>query len=68
MICYLNQDGTISTEDDAGRLNETASIEDARKAWENGEVTNYNRSFSRLATQFNFNVQALHDWYEANMG
>jgi hypothetical protein len=58
---------------DTGRIRDegvanTVTLARARKLWKDGLVEDSNLAFMRLATQFDFNLDKLREFYAANEG
>ena len=59
VLCFSPTFGTIETDE-----GERIDAAQARSLWSTGVVQNSNIAFQRLATQFDFDVEACLKWYK----
>jgi hypothetical protein len=60
---FVNSGSTYSIVDQHGK---TYTPEEARAAWESHQVNDYNLAFYRLATQCDFDVQKLRNFFDSH--
>ena len=57
---HLESASNYQIKDETGAV---LSLEEARALWEGGKLKDYNLAFGRLATQFDFDLDRLKQYY-----